>query len=119
MPQRDSPKSGLSPRSVWPPLCQRFPQLFPNGHRFEDRKRNSAADATLSSLIGRADHDKASRFYHCSFVSKAPEQLFDLTQDYIRPLIGLIDRLNEVGAEDELRVIAKQLTRLVYRAQSH
>ena len=52
-------------------------------------------------------------------VSKAPEQLFDLTQEYIRPLIGLIDRLNEVGAEDELRVIAKQLTRLVYRAQSH
>jgi hypothetical protein len=35
----------------------------------------------------------------------------------VRPLIGLIDRLNEVGAEDELRVIAKQLTRLVYRAQ--
>jgi len=49
-------------------------------------------------------------------VSKAPEQLFDLTQEHIRPLIGLIDRLNEVGAEDELRVIAKQLTRLVYRA---
>jgi hypothetical protein len=50
-------------------------------------------------------------------VSEAPEQLFDLTQEHIRPLIGLIDRLNEVGAEDELRVIAKQLTRLVYRAQ--
>ena len=47
----------------------------------------------------------------------APEQLFDLTQEHIRPLIGLIDRLNEVGAEDELKVIAKQLTRLVYRAQ--
>jgi hypothetical protein len=46
----------------------------------------------------------------------APEQLFDLTQEHIRPLIGLIDRLNEVSAEDELRVIAKQLTRLVYRA---
>jgi hypothetical protein len=52
-------------------------------------------------------------------VSGAPEQLFDVTQEYIRPLIGLIDRLHEVGAEDELRVIAKQLTRLVYRAQSH
>ena len=49
--------------------------------------------------------------------AKAPEQLFDLTQEHIRPLIGLIDRLNEVGAEDELGVIAKQLTRLVYRAQ--
>src|SRR5262249_42298375 len=44
--------------------------------------------------------------------SGAPEQLFDLTQEHIRPLIGLIDRLNEVGAEDEVRVIAKQLTRL-------
>jgi hypothetical protein len=50
-------------------------------------------------------------------VSEGPEQLFDLTQEHIRPLIGLIDRLNELGAEDELRVIAKQLTRLVYRAQ--
>ena len=50
-------------------------------------------------------------------VSEATEQLFDLTQEHIRPLIGLIDRLNEVGAEDELKVIAKQLTRLVYRAQ--
>ena len=29
----------------------------------------------------------------------------------------MIDRLNEAGAEDELRVISKQLTRLVYRAQ--
>ena len=50
-------------------------------------------------------------------VSGAPKQLFDLTQEHIRPLIGLIDRLNELGAEDELKVIAKQLTRLVYRAQ--
>jgi len=52
-----------------------------------------------------------------SVPAKAPERLFDLTQEHIRPLIGLIDRLNEVGAEDELKVIAKQLTRLVYRAQ--
>jgi len=52
-----------------------------------------------------------------SVPARAPEQLFDLTQEHIRPLIGLIDRLNEVGADDELRVIAKQLTRLVYRAQ--
>ena len=46
-----------------------------------------------------------------------PERLFKLTQEHIRPLIPLIDRLNEAGAEDELRVISKQLTRLVYRAQ--
>jgi hypothetical protein len=49
--------------------------------------------------------------------AEASEQLFDQSQEHIRPLIGLIDRLNEVGAEHELRVIAKQLTRLVYRAQ--
>jgi len=49
--------------------------------------------------------------------ARIPEQLFELTQEHIRPLIGLIDRLNEVGAEDELRVISKQLTRLVYRTQ--
>ena len=30
---------------------------------------------------------------------------------------GVIDRLNEVGAEDELRVLRQQLTRLVFRAQ--
>jgi hypothetical protein len=47
----------------------------------------------------------------------AQEQLFELTQEHIRSLIGVIDRLNEVGAEDELRVISKQLTRLVFRAQ--
>jgi hypothetical protein len=29
----------------------------------------------------------------------------------------MIDRLNEAGAKDELRVISKQLTRLAYRAQ--
>jgi len=29
----------------------------------------------------------------------------------------LIDRLNEAGAEDELRVISKQLTRLSFRVQ--
>jgi hypothetical protein len=50
-------------------------------------------------------------------VSGASEQLFNLTQGHIRPLIGLIERLNEIGAEDELRVIAAQLTRLVYMAQ--
>ena len=50
-------------------------------------------------------------------VSGIPEQLFDLSQEHIRPLIGLIDRLNEVGAEDELRVIRQQLTRLLFRAQ--
>ena len=52
-----------------------------------------------------------------SVPAETPERLLELTQEHIRPLIGLIDRLNEAGAEDELRVISKQLTRLVYRAQ--
>jgi len=48
---------------------------------------------------------------------QTPERPFELTQEHIRPLLAMIDRLNEAGAEDELRVISKQLTRLVYRAQ--
>jgi hypothetical protein len=51
--------------------------------------------------------------------AKTDEQLFERTQEHIRPLIGMIDELNEVGAEDELRVIRQQLTRLVFRAQRH
>ena len=52
-----------------------------------------------------------------SVSAKTPERLLELTQEHIRPLIGLIDRLNEAGAEDELRVIGKQLTRLCFRVQ--
>ena len=52
-----------------------------------------------------------------SVLAQTPEQLLELTQERIRPLIGLIDRLNEAGAEDELRVISKQLTRLSFRGQ--
>ena len=48
---------------------------------------------------------------------KTGEQLFERTQEHIRPLIGMIDELNEVGAEEELRVIRQQLTRLVFRAE--
>ncbi len=44
-------------------------------------------------------------------------ELFEQTQEHIRPLIKMIDELNEVGAEHELRVIRQQLTRLVFRAQ--
>ena len=49
--------------------------------------------------------------------AKTGEQLFERSQEHIRPLIRMIDELNEVGAEDELRVIRQQLTRLVFRAQ--
>ena len=52
-----------------------------------------------------------------SVPAQTPEQLLELAQEHIRPLIGVIDRLNEANAEDELRVINKQLTRLVFRAQ--
>ena len=52
-----------------------------------------------------------------SVPAQTPEQLLELTQEHIRPLIAMIDRLNEAGAEDELRVVTKQLTRLVFRAQ--
>jgi hypothetical protein len=45
-------------------------------------------------------------------LAQTPKQLLELTQEHIRPLIAMIDRLNEAGAEDELRVISKQLTRL-------
>ena len=52
-----------------------------------------------------------------SVPAETPDRLLELTQEHIRPLIGLIDRLNDAGAEDELRVISKQLTRLSFRAQ--
>ena len=38
-----------------------------------------------------------------SVPAQTPEQLLALSQEYIRPLIRMIDRLNEAGAEDELR----------------
>jgi hypothetical protein len=50
-----------------------------------------------------------------SVPAQTPEQLFEVAQEHIRPLIGVIDRLNEADAEDELRVISKQLTRLCFR----
>ena len=53
-----------------------------------------------------------------SLPAQTPEQLLELAQKYIRPLIEVIDRLNEAGAEDELRVISKQLTRLSFRVLS-
>jgi hypothetical protein len=51
-----------------------------------------------------------------SVPAQTPEQLLDVAQEHIRPLIGVIDQLNEADAEDELRVISKQLTRLCFRA---
>jgi hypothetical protein len=52
-----------------------------------------------------------------SVSSQTPEQLLEEAQEYIRPLIGVIDRLNEANAEDELRVINRQLARLCFRVQ--
>ena len=76
------------------------------------KKRNPAADARLSGL---STHRRSVTTR--SVRAQTPEQLLELTQEYIRPLIGMIDELNEAGAEDELRVIRQQLTRLVLRAQ--
>jgi hypothetical protein len=53
-----------------------------------------------------------------SVPAQTPEQLLELAQEHIRPLIGVIDRLNEAYAEDELKVISRQLTRLYFRAAS-
>ena len=52
-----------------------------------------------------------------SVPAQTPEQLLEQAQEHIRPLIEVIDRLNEAGAEDELSVISKQLTRLSFRVQ--
>ena len=52
-----------------------------------------------------------------SVPAQTPEQLLELAQEHIRPLIDVIDRLNEADAEDELRVLSKQLTRLCFRVQ--
>jgi len=38
--------------------------------------------------------------------AQTPERPFEPTQEHIRPLIAMIDRLNEAGAEDELRLIS-------------
>jgi hypothetical protein len=47
--------------------------------------------------------------------AQTPEQLLEVAQEHIRPLIRVIDQLNEADAEDELRVISRQLTRLCFR----
>jgi len=52
-----------------------------------------------------------------SVPAETPEQLLELAQEHIRPLIGVIDRLNAADAEDELQVISKQLARLSFRVQ--
>jgi hypothetical protein len=77
----------------------------------------NAADANLVSdggpIMTSRRRSATTRFVP----AKTPEQLLELAQKHIRPLIDVIDRLNEVDAEDELRVISKQLTRLCFRVQ--
>jgi hypothetical protein len=53
-----------------------------------------------------------------SVPAQSPDQLLEVAQEHIRPLIGVIDQLNEADAKDELRVISKQLTRLCFRADA-
>ena len=52
-----------------------------------------------------------------SVPAQTREQLLEQAQEHIRPLIGVIDQLNEANAEDELRVINRQLARLCFRVQ--
>src|SRR5262245_28813699 len=84
-------------------------------------RRNLAADATLSGLSkpreGLIMTSRRRSATARSVPAQTPGQLLELTQKHIRPLIPLIDRLNEAGAEDELKVISRQLTRLSFRAQ--
>src|SRR5262249_22360390 len=47
-----------------------------------------------------------------SVPAETPERLLELTQEHIRPLIGLIDRQKEAGADDELSIISKHPRRL-------
>ena len=51
-----------------------------------------------------------------SVPTQTPELLLELTQKHIRPLIPLIDRLNEAGAEDELKVYFRAEPRLRVRS---
>ena len=53
-----------------------------------------------------------------SVPAQSPDQLLEVAQEHIRPLIGVINQLNEADAKDELRVISKQLTRLCFRADA-
>src|SRR5262245_169546 len=92
----------------------------PAGDLRPQKKRNPAAGATLFSLSTQGGLIMANRRRSATIRSvpaQTPEQLLELAQEHIRPLIGVIDRLNEAEAEDELRVISKQLTRLSFRAQ--
>jgi len=44
------------------------------------------------------------------------QELMTFAQRHIRSLTATIDRLNEIGAQDELRSISLHLTRLAFRA---
>ena len=109
------------------PCRARGLSLGPSSRRYHapwkmrpQKKRNLAADVTLSSLSTQGGLIMTKRPRSAttrSVPAQTPEQLLELAQDHIRPLIGVIDQLNEADAEDELRVISKQLTRLSFRVQ--
>ena len=48
-----------------------------------------------------------------------PAMLLRLCQRHIRSLVACIDRMNELNATAELRVVAQELTRLGFRASPH
>src|SRR5262249_14239451 len=94
--------------------------IVPKWNRFAGLgKGNPAPDAPLSSFSreGAIMTNRRASTTARLVQAKTGEQLFERTQEHIRPMIAMIDELNEVGAEDELRVIRQQRTRLVFRAQ--
>jgi hypothetical protein len=99
---------------------ERLPRLFPNANGLLDRKGTPRLTRRYLVPVRREGLIMTNRRRSAAarlVPAQTPERLFELTQEHIRPLIAMIDQLNEAGAEDELRVISKQLTRLVYRAQ--
>src|SRR5262249_36792984 len=48
-----------------------------------------------------------------------PAMLLRLCQRHIRSLVACIDRMNELNATAELRVVAQELTRLGFGASTH
>ncbi len=72
--------------------------------------------------LARQSHRKAplgggaKRHFRARVSPMTAQELMTLAQRHIRSLTAIIDRLNEIGAQDELRSISLHLTRLAFRA---
>jgi len=102
------------------PASPRGTRRNPRGDLRPQKKRNPCGWRnvfTLSTQGGLIITNRRRSAIILSVPAQTPEQLLALAQEHIRPLIEVIDRLNEADAEDELGVISKQLTRLCLRVQ--